>query len=168
MIVKTGLHKSGGFFQRKRSFFGWMNSSRLFPDIQQITFEFSKQVAKIVFLSVQINFYRRKFSLEKVVPITFFRIRLDFFKSFVKKKNFQLKIVSRVIRTGLYAFRGTFRFLSFLVCLSKSVPVSRWTYLGFFSLNKQLFTFFFQNLSRKLSYFDNSISTDWQNCVLSV
>ena len=24
-IVKSGLHKSGGFFQRKLSFFGWMN-----------------------------------------------------------------------------------------------------------------------------------------------
>ena len=25
LIVKSGLHKSGGFFQRKLSFFGWMN-----------------------------------------------------------------------------------------------------------------------------------------------
>ena len=168
MIVKTGLHKSGGFFQRKRSFFGWMNSSRLFPDIQQITFEFSKQVAKIVFLSVQINFYRRKFSLEKVVPITFFRIRLDFFKSFVKKKNFQLKIVSRVIRTGLYAFRGTFRFLSFFGMFIKKRPCVQMNLFRIFFFEQTIVYVFFQNLSRKLSYFDNNISTDWQNCVLSV
>ena len=43
----------------------------------------------------------------------FFRIRLEFFKSFVKKKNFQRKFVSRGIRTGLYAFRGTFQFFVF-------------------------------------------------------
>ena len=122
MIVKPRLYKFVGFFQRKRSFLGWMKLSRLFPAVQQMFFEFWKHIGKIVILSVQINFFSRKYFPEKKLGlIFFFRIRLEFFKSFVKKKNFQRKIVRRVIRTGLYAFRGTFRFLSFFgMCIRKA------------------------------------------------
>ena len=172
MIVKTGLHKSGKFCQRKRSFSAWMNSSKLFPDFQQTSFEFWKQIGKIVILSVRITFFR-KFVCKKIQFDNFLQNSVGFFLEFWKElTTFSGKLSGRlservstfpeVLFEERHVFPKTFPrnksfqtfsiilvFCSFLACLSKRRPCVQMTLLGNISFEQiivyEFFSGFVQN-----------------------
>ena len=132
MIVKTGSHKSGEICQRKRSFFDCMNSSRLFPDIQQMSFELWRQICKILFLSVQINFFRRKFFPEKNSVREFSsELGWSFDRVLRRKKTFNGKLSAEFSERDSTLSEGLFVFFVFFLAYiyEKCVPVSRWKIL---------------------------------------
>ena len=185
-----------GFATKNCLFFGeWLSSKTFFRRWVDVFWTLAKklqQTVKIVFLSVQRNIFKRKFFPEKNSFIKFQTSSGVFFKkNLVKGISFWQKIISTVVKTGLYASRGTFwgkicfpkkksikkivfyfeRNFSFLyrtclACLSKTFHRLQMKVLRkvIFS-NKKFFTDFFQNLRGKVSYFGNESFIVNQMCV---
>ena len=143
MILKTGLNNSGRFFQRKRYVFGWMNSSRLFPDTQQMFLQLWKRIGKLVFLFVQINFFRRKFFPEKIQFDNFLQNSVGVFLEFWGEKKFSGKLSAELSERDSTLSEGLFVFSFFSWHIyQKCVPVSRWKNSGIFENRKNVYEFF--------------------------
>ena len=102
-----------GFATKNCLFFGeWLSSKTFFRRWVDVFWTLAKklqQTVKIVFLSVQRNIFKRKFFPEKNSFIKFQTSSGVFFKkNLVKGISFWQKIISTVVKTGLYASRGTF------------------------------------------------------------
>ena len=163
--MKPRLYKFVGFFQRKRSFLGWiMKLSRLFPAIQQMFFEFWKQIGEIEILSVQINFFRRKIFWKKTQFDIFLQNLVGIFKKFCKKKELSTEICQQSYQDGTLRLPRDFSFFClFLVCLQKASlcpnelfeEIFLWTNncLRFFSVIEQNIVIIRQQHFNRLSKF---------------
>ena len=170
-------------------------SSRHFPDTRRMFFELWKQIVKIVSLSVHLFFSGKKIPGKMFSLIILFRMGgggvWTFLKKFVEKTDFWRKLSAELserdstLPEGLFEERHVFPktfpinttfqtisiilvFLRFFEFLSKRCPCVQMKILrkSFFD---QIFVYdFFPEFEQILSYFDNTTSTDCQNCALSV
>ena len=184
------------FVKENCLFFGeWLSSKAFFRDWVDVFWTLTKklqQIVKIVFLSVQINIFRRKTFPEKTKQFyNISDIEWSFYQKFVLKKKmvFGREISAQFSKLNsmlpernfgenmfpkknqlekIFVLRKEFFFCYriCLACLSKTRPCLQLQVLRkvIFS-NKKFFLDFFQNLRGKLSYFGNEPFIVYQKCV---
>ena len=117
-----------------------MNSSRHFPNNQQMFFELWKQIGKTVFLSALINFFKRKFFPEKNSVREFSsELGWSFDRVLRRKKTFSGKLSAELSERDSTLSEGRFVFFCFFFwhIYEKCVPVSRWNFWGKFLLTNK-------------------------------
>ena len=198
MVEKIRFHAATGFCHRNLSLFWWMIVFKnFFQTLGGFFLDFGKKTStdcqNCIFICPEKHLQEKKFSWEKTKSFIKVQTSSGAFlkKKLVKKIIFWRKIISTVVKTGLYASRGTFRgkicfpkkksikkipfyferkfsffYRNCLSCLSKTFHRLQMKVLRkvIFS-NKKFFTEFFQNLRGKLSYFGNESFIDYQKCV---
>ena len=115
VVEKIRFHASAGFCHRKLSLFWWMIVfKKFFQTLGGCFLDFGKKTStdcqNCIFICPEKHLQEKKISWKKTNSFIKFQTSsgVVFEKNLVKEKIFWQKNISTVVKTGLYASRGTF------------------------------------------------------------